>query len=334
MTPEVCPKCGKPVLAPAPTPVESCPTCGVIFAKLQAPPPGEPLPSLGLPGVRRPIQVMKIPRYEPTFSWGLAVFHTILLCGLVAVFGFGLVAIHLIPEFAIGPYWRLGGFVFLLGLGVSRSFQLGKGAALLGYLAALVLLLGTIVYLMRTIQLPSSSEVAFSPQELQEMTVQPPRICHPALGVSFPEPGPSFQPAPETQKRLNRALKRPSLHHVWAFGGSEGLVVAQVVKGVGHNPVSLRVFAGALRKSALKLKAQVQNERFSEVEGRPAYHLAVDYPNGAQVDVRCLASGPDRPGGPGGPGEKPPLIFCLEGGGESRLFFQPMLGGMALRGCE
>jgi hypothetical protein len=343
MTPEVCPKCGKPVPVQASTPVESCPACGVIFAKLQPPPVpgglGEPGPLPGRLGVRQPIEVMKIPQYDREFSWAVAFVHSILLCGLIAVFGIGLTVIQLIPEIdVVGPLWRLAALLFLLGLGVSRGFQLGKGAVLLSSLGAIVLLLGVVVYLMRTIQLPSL-DASFRPQELREMEVRPPRICHPALGVSFPEPGPSFHPNPEFQKQLNRDVKRPSVHHIWAFSGREGLVIAHVAKGVGQSPISLKVFARGLRKSALKppegppksledtlqQKARVVTERYSEVEGRPAYHLAVDYPKGAQMDVRCLASGPDR---------EPPIIFCLEGGGDSRLFFQPMLGGMALRGCE
>lgn len=318
MTPEVCPKCSKPVPAPA----EACPACGVIFAKLRP----QSVASPGLPGVRQPIQVMKTAQYDRAFSWPVAVVHAGILSVLVAVFGLGLIVIKLLPEFtAVSQLWRLAALVFLLGLGVSRGFQLGKGAWLVGSLGALLLLLGTLAYFLRAGRLPPSREVVYRPSEERPMIVQPPRICHPALPVSFPEPGPGFEPDLENQRELNQALERPNVHRYWVFSGNEGLVVAQVVKGAGHTDVSLHLFARALRRSALAPGARVLTDTFSEAAGQSTYHLAVDYADGTQMDVRCLASGS---------AVDPPLLFCLEGSGDSRLFFQPMLGGMALRGCE
>jgi hypothetical protein len=209
------------------------------------------------------------PGARPAFSWKRGILHALLFLGVVVAAG----AVAAVVARPVEPYrfgqgvGRLAAFAGLLGLGFSWLLQSGRRRlAWLVVAAAVALVAGLAVFLL--VAAPAAVRPApLTPQETAALVPvadgDGQRLLHPALGFSFPHPGPGYAELGEAELReLRKGMGDPALHAWGWFDADQGAVlVVGLLKDVRASR-DLEAFQsgleGALRGSA---GAKVEEDR-------------------------------------------------------------------------
>lgn len=319
MSQEACPRCGKPYSPPA----ESCPACGVIFAKLRDSPHLPPPTAAVAASPQRPAFIQLRPPAPPAPRF--SVLRSLLQAALLGV-GIGVATASVIPySRAIEQAWGLA-LIVLFALAkavVIRAKARRLNPLEVGIFASVIALaLGFFIFI-------SWEAAPFSSAELRELARRSSRICNPAIGFSFPDPGPQLVANSEAQVRMSPTRKYDGVRgrHSWVFSASREVgssLVVEVVKGSDATQTSLQTFAHGLRRFLIEQGGVVEDQSFLWVDGRYAYSLAINVPGRGRLSVRCLSSG----------NRWKPIIVCLQATGVTRESLQTVVEGLALGGCE
>lgn len=251
----------------------------------------------------------------PTFSWGKALLHALIVTFLFVAIGQGFSMIEAVPNPGRAGEASVLRLVLVFGIALAASFGLQTGRAWLLFpgVCALLVLLGLQVHAFLTVAL---DQTTFEPAPLTADERRRPetrivddkaRICQNALGFYLPYPS-DFQPLTQLEDKLNRKLKKenPNIGQ-WAYAnyetGEQLLIIT--AKDVGKTEANFRAFVRGVRSAAKDdPTVELGEDDLKWSDGQGEYTLSAVVQGTVQVDMRCLS----RPGG----GLASTLVVCAE----------------------
>jgi hypothetical protein len=246
-----------------------------------------------------------------SFSWKKGILHGLAVIVVFMVLGMIFAATGAFGDDAGKIGEQAGGQMFLaslLAIVASYGFQTekkGLGAVMLG-LVGLLLVYQIVGFIRIARDQADSAPLTAAERQRPAPARSQTRLCHPALGFSFPDPGPSFGVSEALEERSGAADTPANLGQwMWENEDTGERILVQVIKGVGRTESSFRDFAAGLKRGFTKNgRASIETESLQWNAGRGEFNLTASAPNGAHVESRCLARGPQ--------GYRPPIAVCVQ----------------------
>jgi hypothetical protein len=270
-----------------------------------------------------------LPPPSPSFSWGKALVHVVLVAGGLIGITLILAATGKFPD--AGKAGEIAGqfSVWIAILTVVASFGFQTGRTWLGALATAATA-GVLGLTLFTLLRFSSISDVFQPFTEGERD-RPHRqadgtVCQAPLGFSFPSPGPGFEPAPALEQQLNQTITSQNLL-AWAYESTQTgeRILIQAGKGAGRE-TTFRAFTRGIESSLRKQPTMtVQTSDLRWEDQRKDYRLLAAVQNGVFLNLRCVSSGTE--------GRPNPLVVCLQTVSREPAGYQQTRDGLVIGPC-
>lgn len=246
-----------------------------------------------------------------SFSWKKGILHGLAVIVVFMALGTIFAATGAFGDDAGKVGEQAGGqmvLAFLLAVAASYGFQTekkGLGTVMLG-LVGLLLVRQIFGFIQIARDKADSAPLTVAEKQRPALSGSQSRFCHPALGFSFPDPGPDFAVSEDLEEKLRSADTPANLNRwIWENSDTGERILVQVIKGVGRTESSFRDFTAGLKRGFTKNgRVSIQTESLQWNAVRGEFNLTASLANGVYVESRCLSRGPQ--------GYRPPIAVCVQ----------------------